>query len=268
MTLSTLRRWLTNEIPRPPEATAVVFAHGYLGALPRAYWIGCTRLMAQLRARGIAVHVAQAHMTGRIAERARHLARELDATTARRVIVVGHSMGGLDARFLAAWLDPQHRVSDVITLGTPHHGTYAADMAHRLAPRLPALVRLLDQGGLYDLTRAAVARFNAEVPDRPDVRYHAIAGRIAPAAVPAPIRPLARRLQQHDGDNDGLVPVASAHWGPTVVIDDADHFALIGLEWLAGPDVEARVSRLFRSDPRPVGVLRSLLRDCLLRPPG
>ncbi len=244
----------------------MVFAHGYLGALGRPYWIGCTRLIRDLEVRGVEVRVGVAGATVRIADRARALAAEIDGAKAERVVVVGHSMGGLDARYLATWLDPTRRISDVITLGTPHRGTYAADLAHRLGPRLPALVRAVDQGGLHDLTRPAAERFNAEVPDRPDVRYRAIAGRIAPSAVPGPLQVLALRLQRRQGDNDGLVPVSSARWGETVVVDDADHWSLIGLEWVAGPDFEARVSRMLERQVRPVGVLRAILRESLLLP--
>ena len=266
MLLDRLRRYFRNDLPRPPEPTAVLFAHGYLGALGRPYWIGCTRLIRDLEARGIEVRVAQSGATDRIADRARALAAELDRVRAPRVIVVAHSMGGLDARYLAAWLDPTRRISDVITLGTPHRGTYAADLAHRLGPRLPALVRAVDQGGLHDLTREAARGFDAEMPDRADVRYRAIAGRIDPASVPGPLQVLAQRLQRRQGDNDGLVPVSSARWGETVVVDDADHWSLIGLEWVAGPDLEARVNRMLDGGKRPLSVLRGMLRESLLLP--
>lgn len=264
--LDRLHRLLANDLPRPAEPTTVVFVHGYLGALPRPYWIGCARLIRDLQARMIEVRVAQAGPTARIEARARRLAWEIDRARGHRVILVGHSMGGLDARFVARWLDPSERISDVVTLGTPHRGTYAADLADRLGGRLPPILRAIDQGGLHDLTRAAARHFNVEVPDRPDVRYRSIAGRIAPAAVPAPLQPLSRRLQRREGDNDGLVPVGSARWGETVVVDDADHFALIGLEWVAGPTFDARVRRMMARAERPVGVLRAMLGESLSLP--
>lgn len=233
---------LRNDLPLPPEPSAVVFAHGYLGAFARPYWLGCAGLIRDLRRRGVEVRLALAGMTDRVAERAPALAAELAQVRADRVILIGHSMGGLDARDVAAWLDPARRVGDVVTLGTPHRGTYAADLAARLGRRMPALVRRLEHGGIGDLTRAAAALHNLDLPDRPDVRYHAIAGRIDPSAVPMPLQILARRLQRHEGDNDGLMPVAAARWGRTVVVDDADHWSLIGLDAIAGPDLEARLA--------------------------
>jgi pimeloyl-ACP methyl ester carboxylesterase len=58
-----------------------------------------------------------------------------DVTTASGLapILVCHSMGGLAAR---AWLDHQanaSRVHHVVTIGTPHHGTWLARFAHGLS---------------------------------------------------------------------------------------------------------------------------------------
>ena len=47
----------------------------------------------------------------------------------KRIILIGHSLGGLDARRLQAdpfWRD---RILSLTTIGTPHLGTYLADFA-------------------------------------------------------------------------------------------------------------------------------------------
>jgi triacylglycerol lipase len=264
--LTDLTRRLGNEFARPVLPTAIVFVHGYLAPLPNAYWLGSLKLMHDLKRRGVDLRVVRAPVTGPVAERAGRLARELDATRADRVVLVGHSMGGLDARYAAGQLDPARRVTDVITLGTPHRGTMLADLVHRLRHRLPAPLREIDQGGLADLTRAAARRFNEAVPDRADVRYHAICGRVAVAAVPTLLQPFARRLQSHEGDNDSLVSVASARWGDTLVVDDADHWALIGLEWVSGTDLRHRFARL-QDTRRPLALLRRRLRRILATAP-
>ena len=49
----------------------------------------------------------------------------LAATGARRVAIVGHSMGGLVARAYLRRHDPA-KVSTVVTIGTPHHGSVHA----------------------------------------------------------------------------------------------------------------------------------------------
>ena len=45
------------------------------------------------------------------------------------VDIVAHSMGGLDSRWCVEKLDGAQYVDDLVTLGTPHQGTYAAYLA-------------------------------------------------------------------------------------------------------------------------------------------
>lgn len=260
--LDDLARLATNDFVPPTRPTAIVFVHGYLATVPEAYWLGSVKLMHDLRRRGIDLQVVRAPVTGAVAERARRTAAALEATEAERIVLVGHSMGGLDARYSAVHHDPARRITDVITLGTPHRGTMIADFFHRLSPRLPRALRQLDRGGLEDLTRPAARRFNESVRDRADVRYASICGRVAPDTVPPLFRAFSRKLQSHEGDNDSLVSVRSATWGETTVIDDADHWALIGLEWVSGTDLRHRMARL-RDGRRPLALLRRRLKAIL-----
>jgi triacylglycerol lipase len=66
---------------------------------------------------------------------ARQLAASVEAiceqTGYDRIHVIGHSMGGLVARYYVQCLGGDERVHTLVTLGTPHHGTRAA----RLFPR-------------------------------------------------------------------------------------------------------------------------------------
>ena len=64
---------------------------------------------------------------------------ELSAATGyARIHVIGHSLGGLIARYYVQRLGGDQHVHTLVTLGTPHHGTQLA----RAAPLLP-LVRQL-----------------------------------------------------------------------------------------------------------------------------
>jgi triacylglycerol lipase len=70
----------------------------------------------------------------------RHIERICRETGHERVHVVGHSLGGLIARYLVQRLDGDDRVESLVTLGTPHGGT-------RWAHVLPTpLVRQLRPG--------------------------------------------------------------------------------------------------------------------------
>lgn len=55
----------------------------------------------------------------------RHIKEVCARTGHDRIDVVGHSLGGLIARYYAQRLDGHHRVRTLVTLGTPHSGTRA-----------------------------------------------------------------------------------------------------------------------------------------------
>jgi pimeloyl-ACP methyl ester carboxylesterase len=69
-------------------------------------------------------------LTGDVRSAARILGREVEqicaATNATQVQVVGHSLGGLVARYYIQRLGGDTRVHTLVTLGTPHQGTMAA----------------------------------------------------------------------------------------------------------------------------------------------
>ena len=60
-----------------------------------------------------------------------------EETGFERIHVIGHSMGGLIARYYVQRLGGDERVHTLVTLGTPHGGTRAAQLVpHRLARQL------------------------------------------------------------------------------------------------------------------------------------
>jgi triacylglycerol lipase len=88
-----------------------------------------------LRKRGFGVVYALNYsvltaLTGDVRSAARELGREVEriceATSSDHVHVVGHSLGGLVARYYVQQLGGDARVHTLVTLGTPHHGTMAA----------------------------------------------------------------------------------------------------------------------------------------------
>jgi pimeloyl-ACP methyl ester carboxylesterase len=96
-----------------------------------------------------------------IPEIAEMLALEVDrvlaATGAPRFVIIGHSMGGIVARYYAQELAEPGTVDTVVTLGSPHRGTYTAHLgpgpaARQLRPR-SALLRRLEEGARPSDTR-------------------------------------------------------------------------------------------------------------------
>lgn len=215
--------------PRYP----IVLAHGLLGfsqlqVLPRVlptihYWHGIHEALAALE--GARVITTTVPPSSSIAHRAAALAAHLPPTTP--VNIVAHSMGGLDARYVAAHLtggggDGARRVASVTTLSTPHRGSPFAD--HVLAREaagwmyLPRLYRALERAGLgteafAQLTTGHMRDFNQEVPDVPGVRYFSYGAVMDEPSLLSPFRIPKRIIDAQEGQNDGLVSVESSKWG-------------------------------------------------------
>lgn len=171
-----------------------------------------------------------------------------------RICLVGHSLGGLVFR-AAADVVSDHpepwvaRVSDVVTLGTPHLGAPLAkgigDGARVLAlvPELAAFGRILDwrSAGVHDL----VEGLTADVPPLPHARYHLVAATLTRS----PAHPVSRflgdllvRLPSAAGRGAGRGEAVELFPDAEVLhVPQADHFDLLNHpqvhraleEWLA-----------------------------------
>ncbi len=162
----------------------------------------------------------QLNPAGRIAERAQDLKNYLEQNaevSGRKVHLIAHSMGGLDARFMLAKLGMAGRVFSLTTISTPHHGSPIADIV--VTGANPALTQFMehlgvDVDGVNDLTTAACRQFNDDIIDAPGVRYFSIAGKFAPPkilGIPQGFLGLTHEIiAKTQQDNDGLVSVASA----------------------------------------------------------
>jgi triacylglycerol lipase len=227
----------------------VVFHHGLLvpGRLTVVgrtvgSFVGIDRVFAD---RGHAAVVTQVHPTASIARRAGQLKHSIlewikclqradagrDCGDDGRVVIVAHSMGGLDARYMITHLGMESRVAALVTLSTPHRGSPYADWCFRQLGRFGAFRVLravgLDVGAANDLTTEACARFNERTPDAPGVRYLSVsAARPFWQITPLLFQPY-RIIQSAEGDNDGLVSVRSASWSEHLGTWPADHLHLV-----------------------------------------
>jgi pimeloyl-ACP methyl ester carboxylesterase len=105
--------------PGAPHATPIVLVHGLFGD-PTNFLL----LRAHFAARGIRNFASFSYPPRLDYQRlARHLGRAIEtvclATGAAEVDVVGHSLGGLVARYLLE-MDPEHRIRRLVTLGAPY----------------------------------------------------------------------------------------------------------------------------------------------------
>ncbi len=226
-------RPLRRRAPRHP----LVLAHGLLGfdelrvgGARADYFRGVS---ARLGRDGCAVHRCRVAPTASIAARASALAAFVNAIDARRVNLVAHSMGGLDARYAIARLGLDRKVASLVTIGTPHRGTPLADAATSLAARAGLLFALrrvnVDVEAFHDLTTARMDDFNGAVPDSRGVHYACIVGAPERKRDVSPILvPTFAWLRDAAGGNDGMVPAESQRWGDVIRVVPADHFAQIG----------------------------------------
>lgn len=202
----------------------VALLHGFLGFSRRGpieQFRGVEKALTRAQIRPLIPEVPSA---GTIAERAEALALKLFHGTTPAFALVAHSMGGLDARYLIAHLDPDRRVRSLLTVSTPHRGSPLAQwfLEAGRGP-IPAWIRHIGNPALGELTPEA--RLSMPIPDRADVAYSSYASCRPANELPFWLRPYGRLIP---GDNDGMVPVSSAQWGKFRGTLRADHIELLG----------------------------------------
>lgn len=141
--------------PSTPAPTAglgapypIVLMHGMagfqelnVGPIGVEYWAGIKAELARVGETEVYVTEVSPYQTSEV--RAREAAAQIDAiltkTGKAKVALVGHSQGGIDARYLAS---PQglaygDRIASVTTISTPHRGSYVADIVLKIASVAP-----------------------------------------------------------------------------------------------------------------------------------
>jgi triacylglycerol lipase len=222
--------------PTPHRPTPIVLLHGLCGfdrilVMRRPVYEYFPGIGDHLRAEGHRVLVPRLSPTASVATRAAELKTHLEREIGTQPVhIVGHSLGGLDARYFISKLGGESRVKSLTTVGTPHRGTAFADWGlSRFARFLRPLLRWagLPDGAFHDLTLDAGRRFNETVPDMPCVRYMSVAGICEKPLLGAQWWLSAAIVGRVEGPNDGVVSVASATWGERCDIWTADHLNLV-----------------------------------------
>jgi triacylglycerol lipase len=220
----------------------IVLAHGLfgfsrIGLGPLTLTTYFRGIPDELRAAGNRVLVTRVHPIAGVEFRARRLGdRILRAFPEDPVHIIGHSMGGLDARRLLA--DPfwRERILSLTTIGTPHLGTFLADFAKLRVGRVYRLLDLLglDPRGFLDITRLSARRFHRRYRQPVDLPCFSLAGDPPKHEVTWPLQRLHAVLTELEGRNDGLVSVVSAQaFGTPLPCWPADH--LRQMNWMPPP---------------------------------
>ncbi|KAK3834651.1 MAG: Alpha/Beta hydrolase protein, partial [Linnemannia elongata] len=227
-----------------PARLPIVLCHGFsgfdsLGKNPDFrfdYWYGVREALDEI---GACVHTARVPPFSGIQNRAEALRSYIERTVPHgsELNLIGHSMGGLDCRYLISHLQSPHfKVRSLTTLGTPHRGSPFADyvMSDIVGrTRLEAFWTLL---GLVGIERGAAENlttyylnneFNPNTPNQPGVSYFSYAASFEPGFF-SRFRFPWQVIMNREGPNDGLVSVKSAQWGEYIrTIPNADHMDLM-----------------------------------------
>ena len=133
-------------------ATPVILVHGYVHN--RSAFLAMSRQLRRAGFRYVDGFNYNA-LTDGIPQSAARLGAEiervLEATGAEKVMVIGHSMGGVVTRYYVQELGGEDTVDTVVTLGSPHEGTLSSYLGYG-----PAAGQLRPGSGLLsDLERSA-----------------------------------------------------------------------------------------------------------------
>ncbi|MBO6229094.1 MAG: alpha/beta fold hydrolase [Ruminiclostridium sp.] len=194
----------------------------YWGRVPAAL----TRCGAVIRYGNQQSALSVRESAAELAERIEDVVKELGC---EKVNIIAHSKGGLDARYAVSRLGSDKYVASLTTINTPHRGCifvesiynkFSAEARERMAKMYNAAARRVGDtepdflAAVADLRESACSALNAETPDSPDVYYQSI-GTSAKYAYNGrfPLNVSLPFVRRTDGENDGLVSLASMAWG-------------------------------------------------------
>lgn len=213
------------------------------GSVMLNYWYGVEEA---LKKAGCNVFTAKVPPFGTIQERAELLDALLTEKCKEypgkvdgerlKINLVGHSMGGLDARYLISQIqneDSPYEVVSLTTVGTPHRGSECADFAMRMIQNDDTLVAVCPKA-IPQLTSKYLKEFNREVRNKPGVVYFSYGALMDPQGFKlfrATYEIIKAEIEKNGLshiENDGMVSVELARWGNYMgTLEDVDHMDLI-----------------------------------------
>ena len=130
---------------------------------------------------------------------------------------------------------PNVSVMSLTTIATPHRGSAYADYIFSQIgyTNIPKVYKMMEwfgfeTGGFRQLTQEYMAwKFNPRTPDREGVRYYSYGASLHPQFTSV-FRQSHHIVEKAEGENDGLVSVASSKWGTYKgTLEDVSHLDLI-----------------------------------------
>ena len=192
------------------------------------YW---GRIPAALEKRGATIRYGLQDCWGSVEANADAIAERIDQilaeTGSKKVNLIAHSKGGLDARRVASSRRCGDRIASITTIATPHRGCKTLDRLFRapqplwnaaafavnnwirvVGDRKPDFLALC-----RGMTTEGMRRFNEENPDVPGIFYQSYACVMSGPLSDLNLSTANWIVGRIEGPNDGLVSVESAAWG-------------------------------------------------------
>jgi triacylglycerol lipase len=153
----------------------------------------------------------------------------ISLTGAKKVNLIAHSKGGLDARYMITALNMSRYVASLTTLSTPHHGSKTIDLLFKLPVFLfktaaffvNVFFKLLGDKkpdffhACRQFTTEYCKIFNAACPDTPDIYYRSYGAKMKNPFSDLLFFITHAVIKLIEGDNDGICSVESSKWGDT-----------------------------------------------------
>jgi hypothetical protein len=210
----------------------------------------------ELIKRNIPYEVLSSSKTGNegLKERAFKLAQIL-IFQKEKVLVIGHSLGGLVARLALRNPLAARKVAATVTISTPHEGTPVGDwlLSDQTLPKGAALLaqafgfKLSDKKYLAELSFASKDRWNTALDHSRHIKnlYSVVAAQNKLELVTSnPLFALGDQVVRASSEidesrqSDGLVPVDSQMWGECLLFVRKNHGSVLGKDGFSRPSRE------------------------------
>ncbi len=220
--------WYLGEDPPQKTGKPILFIHGLTGSA--STWFEPNDMYKQAQQAGhptafINLHPDKSYWTNG-ALLAEKLA-EMNQHFGEKVIIVGHSKGGVDAQAALIHYNAEQYVSNVVTLGTPHHGSQLANLAYsNWAGWLAEIIGMRSEG-TDSLQTGTMANFRAQTDAKVTSRsvpFATLSGK-SWGSFGSSLYFGGAYLQFY-GTNDGAVTVTSSRlpYAPEIASLSLDHF--------------------------------------------
>lgn len=192
------------------------------------YW---GRIPKQLIKNGSKVYYGNQEAWGTVEDNANDIKEKifeiLKENNCKKVNIIAHSKGGLDARYMISELEMGEYVASLTTISTPHKGSGLLDILCKLPDSAyRKLCRVIDKyfGKLGDknpdaytasrqLAPTYAKEFNEKIVDVQNIYYQSYASVMRGFSSHLLLCIPYLMMKPVEGENDGLVGIESAKWG-------------------------------------------------------